>query len=407
MSLRSWAAIALLALTGCGALERLSSPEQPPAELLPLQSARAVETVWVAQAGQGVLGRHVRLQPVLAADRLYVADVRGRISAFQSSDGGVLWRVETGLELSGGLGFGAGLVLFGTREGEVVALSAETGEQVWRVGVSSEVLAAPQVGDGVVVVQTNDGKVTGLAREDGHRIWTHERRVPVLSLRGTAAPLVQGGRAFVGFDNGTLVALGLQNGRALWEVTVAVPKGRSELQRMVDVDATPYLLDNVLYVVAYQGRLVAVDATRGQILWSRETSSYTGLVANAPGLFYTDAEDHVWALDRSSGGALWKQDKLHGRRLTAPVIQDGLIVVGDYEGYLHWLSPDDGRVVARSRIKEPAGWAFEAEEGARGGLGGRYVEDQSVIGTPIVDGGVLYAVASNGTVNAFRLPASP
>ncbi|MFQ5487360.1 MAG: outer membrane protein assembly factor BamB, partial [Gammaproteobacteria bacterium] len=256
------------------------------------------------------------------------------------------------VEIAGGLGQGEGILLLGSREGEVIVLAREDGAQLWRSPVSSEILSPP-VSDGrVVVVLVNDGRIFALDGSSGKRLWVYESSVPALSLRGTSTPLLDSRKAIVGLANGKLVALSLQKGKVIWEATVAVPEGRSELERIVDIDGDPLLRDGVVYAAAYHGRVVAVSVATGRILWSRDLSTYHTMALDKDHLYVSDEEGVLWALDPRSGAVLWKQDELQGRNLTAPALDGTLLVVGDNTGYLHWLSPEDGALLARYHVSE-------------------------------------------------------
>jgi outer membrane protein assembly factor BamB len=274
-------------------------------------------------------------------------------------------------------------VLVGALDGEVIAISAEDGRALWRSGVSSEVLAPP-AGDGdTVVVRTGDGRLYGLAVADGQRHWTFDRAVPTLSLRGVSQPVVAEGRVYAGLDTGKLVALELDSGRVLWEEAVSTPGGRSELERLVDLDADPVLADGVLYAVSYGGQVVALDAATGKLKWRQDLASYSGLAVTDNRVFASDREGRLWALDRDNGAVLWQQDGLKHRRLTRPVAHGGLVAVGDFEGYVHWLSPEDGSL--RGRLKT-----------------GR----SALVAPPLVSGDRLYVLGREGDITAVALPGA-
>src|SRR3569623_2121880 len=282
-------------------------------------------------------------------------------------------------DVSGGITAAGETLLFGTRHGEVLALSQKDGAPVWRAQVSSEVLTPPAVSEGVVVVRAGDGKLYGLEQHDGARRWVVDRPVPALTLRGIGAPVIADGVVYAGFANGKLLAVALRDGSVQWEATVATPQGRSELERMVDVDARPIVADDVVYAVAYQGRVVALARSSGRVLWSRDMSSHTDMSYDAGSLYVRDENGVVWAIGRRRGAALWKQDKLHNRASSAPVIFGSDLVVADIEGYLHWLARNDGRLLAR-----------------------HHVGDAGMVGAPVVTDDLLYAIGADGSVFALR-----
>ncbi len=336
-------------LSGCSLFSEDDNTE-PPAELESFDRQVRLVSLWSRDTGDGANEQRVKLEPVVSGERVFAADRSGLVLAYELESGKLLWKHKTGLAISAGVGIGDSLALVGSSEADLVALDAETGEERWRTTVSSEVLSVPRASDGVVVVQTVDGKITGLDEDDGKRLWIHDRSAPVLTLRGTSTPLVVQGVVLAGFANGKLTALDIRSGRQLWEVAVAVSRGRSELQRIVDLDADPVIRDGVLYVSSYQGRLVAISLQDGRMLWKRDMSAYAGIAVDDRQVYVSDADSEVWALDRRTGASLWKQGKLRRRDLTGPVVVGEYVGVGDFEGYVHLLSRDEGVIVGRERV---------------------------------------------------------
>lgn len=323
---------------------------EPPAKLESFERQVDLKKIWSRSTGDGTDEQFIKLVPTVSGERVYVADRSGTVSAVEIETGKVFWRKKTDIAISAGTGVGEGLVLVGSSEGELVAFEAESGEIRWQTEVSSEVLSVPQVYDDVVIVQTVDGNLSGLNADSGEVIWIHDRSVPVLTLRGTSTPLVADGVVLAGFANGKMTALETGSGREIWEAAVAIPHGRTELQRIVDLDANPVVRQGVLYVTSYQGRLVAISLQDGRVLWNRDMSSYAGLDVGSQHVYVSDTDSEVWALDRRSGGSLWKQGALRRRALTGPVIIGDYVGVGDFDGYLHLLSRLDGSVVGRVRV---------------------------------------------------------
>ena len=322
----------------------------------------------------------LRLVPALADGRIYAASADGVVMALDALTGQRLWETNTQLPITGGVGLSeTGLVLFGTSKGQVVALRQENGQEAWRAQVSSEVLAPPRAGNGIVVVRSGDGKFTGLDARTGERRWVYVHSVPALSLRGSAPPLVVQGLVVAGLDSGKLLVLSLDKGLPLTEKTIAAPRGRTEIERMIDIDSEPKVVGDTLYLAAYRGSVAAIDMRGGNLVWTRDLSSYAGLAVDAGQVYVSDDSDAVIALDRRSGGTLWKQPELTGRRLSAPVATDDYVVVGDFEGYLHWLSKDSGRIVGRVRAASA-----------------------SIITPPIAAGNIVFVYGKGGTLSAFR-----
>jgi outer membrane protein assembly factor BamB len=248
--------------------------------------------------------------------------------------------------LSGGVGFGAGLILVGTSRGEVLAFEP-SGKPVWKVQLTGEVLSPPAGAEGVVVVRTGDGRIYGLNAADGKQRWVYQRAMPSLAVRSYAGIVVERGAVFAGFPGGRMVAIALANGNVGWESVVALPKGTTELERVTDVTSLPVIDGSQICAVAYQGRIACFDVLRGDTIWARDMSSVAGMGIDSRNVFVTDERSAVLALDRNGGASLWKQDKLSGRWATAPLAMGRYVIVGDYQGYVHVMSRDNGAFVAR------------------------------------------------------------
>lgn len=377
--MKTWLTLLCAAgLAGCGWFGGESG--EKPAELTAFEAGASVVELWSLDTGTGPKETYIRLAPVQHDDVLYVCDTRGRVRALTLSTGQERWLAELKLDVSGGVGVGDGLVLVGTRKGEVVALDKDGGKEQWRAAVSSEVLAAPVAENGVVVVQSVDGRLTAFASATGKRLWMVERSEPALSLRGTATPVILGDAVLSGFATGKLMAVALREGKILWETAVAQPQGRTEVERLIDVDIPVLVVGRMLVSAAYQGKIVAMDLESGRLLWSREISTAMSLAADGANIYVSDARGHVYALDRQNGATVWKQDKLQGRRLSAPAVVSTAVAVGDFEGYVHWLARDDGRFLARERPTRAA-----------------------ILSTPLADGAILFVLSQNATLTALRL----
>ncbi len=343
----------LLVVSGCTAIGNLfdnpdNTPE--PAELVDFEPTIKVRTVWQRRVGSGAGKFFLKLRPAVDDGHVYAATRGGRIRAFDARTGESIWDTDTDSPLSGGPGVGDKLVLVGTSDGEVLALGEKDGAIKWRARVSSEVLSSPAAQGGVAVARTIDGKLFGLSTDDGTRLWVYDRTTPVLTLRGTSSPALAEGAAIAGFDNGQVVAIALSNGQPLWETRVAVPRGRSELDRMVDIDADPIIKDKVVYAVTYQGQVAALELFSGEMIWRRDMSSHAGLGVGPDNVYVTDEASHVWALNRSNSASMWRQAKLEARRVSPPAVFGQFVVVGDLDGYVHWLRRDDGQFAARVKV---------------------------------------------------------
>lgn len=372
-----------LLLSGCGTMaDPTTWFEDAPeiAKLKDLKNQIEPKVIWRYDTGKGSKEKRLGLLPHVTRDTVYIADSDGSVAALDAASGKVRWQVRTKLRITGGPGFGEGLVLLGTADAEVVALDAESGEERWRAGVTSEVLAKPVAAEGVVVAHTVDGKLIGLDAAAGSFRWQYDREVPVLSLRGSGIPVVSGPTVICGLAGGRLAALEITSGRLLWESSIADPRGRSELERMVDIDGEALVLDGTVYVATYQGQIAAVGEGTGRALWSREMSSYNKVAIDWRRVYATDAEGSVLALGADSGDEAWRYDDLQTRRLSAPAVFGGYVVAGDLEGYLHWFDSERGRPVARIRVGSAP-----------------------IIADPVVLDGTLYVLGSDGELAAIRL----
>ena len=327
-----------------------STKELPPAELTKFSEEVRLDKQWSRSVGAGQGETWNQLELASEGDSLFAADIEGLVLAMNRETGKVLWKQELDLPVSGGVGAGYGLVLLGTLKGEVIALDSSSGEEKWRARVGGEVLSAPASNGNVVVVQTQDDRLIGLDAYDGRQLWRYDSTPAVLTLRGTGSPVVTNRLAVAGLSSGKVIAVDVERGIPVWEQRVAVPKGRTELERVVDIDGGLMLSGGTLYVVSYQGQLTALDLESGRPLWQREASSYVGVSSGFGNIYVSEATGTVEGIDERSTTALWSNDALARRQLTTPATLSSNVVVGDLEGYLHLLSQVDGRFVGRVRV---------------------------------------------------------
>lgn len=387
----------LLALVACSK----SVPVMPPSPLNEIEPELQVDHRWSRQLGKGSYDYHLRLQPLVDGERVFAANHRGRVEAFASETGEPLWRVELDTPLNTGPADGGELLLFGGMA-EVIALNKRDGSEVWREAVSSEVLSLPAWHREVVVVHGVDGRIFALDARSGKQRWQHQESVPSLSLRGTGNPVIIGDEGvLVGTASGKLIALGLRDGQVLWEAVVATPRGRSELERIADIDADLAVADGVVYAVSYQGKLAAMTLAGGQIIWSRDIASSSGIVVDREQLYTTDSEGVVWALSRRNGATMWRQPAMQYRGLSAPVQQGNYLIVGDYDGYLHWLHKEDGHLVARSRIKDWREHWPVPDNDIR--LDESYKVDRAVVIPPAVRGVWVFGLDKRGVLDVYEV----
>ena len=374
-----------------------------PAKLEPFTEEARVRQLWRASIGKGLGRKYLRLDPAVLADRVFAADGYGLVEARDRFTGKRIWRQEIaeggqgggmfgGIKLfdrkdpsfvSGGVGVGEGFVLIGTTNGTLITLSATDGGEVWRAYVGSEILSRPVAGDDAVFVQTIDGRLLALEQADGTERWSFDNQVPVLTLRGSASPVFADDVVYAGFANGMLSAIRTDNGEPLWEHRVMLPEGRSELDRMVDVDGTPLLTGPILYAVSYQGRLKALRRTDGALAWQQEISSHLDLSSGYGQIYVVDETDVIIALDAQTAEEVWRQEGLYRRKLSSPVAFSNYVVVGDDEGHLHVLAQSDGRFMARRKLDG---------DGLRSGMA-------------LVEGRTLYVLGNSGALYALEIDA--
>ncbi len=355
--------------------------KEPPAELVDIKSLLVIHREWSQSMGGGKANNlRLALRPEIADGVLYAGAYDGEVIAVNAENGRRLWRANTKLPLSAGPGVGDGMVIFGSSNGDIVALDAATGAERWRHLVSSEVLARPLVVDGSVIVRTVDGRLQSLSLTDASQHWVVQEAVPALSLRGTAPPVRAGSAVLAGFDNGKVLAVDIKTGETLWDTTVSPPQGRTELDRLVDLDSLIRVAGDDVFVAGFQGRAAMLARESGQIWWAKEISSYRGFGMDDDNLYITNAAGGVVAFRRRDGGAVWEQlTALRLRGLTAPEMDGNALVVGDFEGYLHWLDKGTGAIIARVKT------------------GG-----DRITNAPVASGGRIYVQTDTGKILAFR-----
>ncbi|EXI87507.1 MAG: Outer membrane protein assembly factor BamB precursor [Candidatus Accumulibacter sp. BA-94] len=332
-------------VAGCSTLDALnpfSSSGPKMAELQPIQASVEARVLWSDGVGKS---EDYTLVPAVVGSTVYAAARDGTI--VRLDDGQPAWRIKAGAPIAGGVGADARMLVVGTAKGEVLAFSAFDGSPLWKAKASSEVVAPPALSSNVVVVRTVDHRLAAYDASDGKRRWLYQRPSAPLSVRVTAAPLIVEKYVFVGLPGGKLMAVSLDNGAPLWEGTVALPKGATELDRVADVTSAPVIDGRMICAAAFQGRVACFDLGNGSLIWSRDISSAAGLAVDSRYVYVSDDKGAVHALDKASGASLWKQDKLFLRQLTAPQSLRSMVVVGDAKGVMHFLSRDDGSFVAR------------------------------------------------------------
>ena len=366
-------------IAGCG-LFGDDDDVLPPKELLKFEATLPVKKAWSAKVGKGSEFMRVSLSPAGDGKRIYAASNDGVVSAFNPDNGKRIWRIELDLPLSAGPGVGENHVVVAGSDGDLICLSADDGREIWRIAIDAESLARPLIKDGSVVVQTIDGKLQVFSVFDGAEKWSIVQDTPRLTLRGTSSPVIAGSIVVAGFDNGRLVGTSLATGVTAWEAVLSPPTGRSDLERLADVDGALAVVGQDVYAAGYQGRLASVASESGQILWSRDISTHVGVGVDFSNVYSLDGEGEILALLRRDGSEVWRQDALLRREPTTPVPFDNAVVLGDFKGYVHFFSNIDGRPVARVRVGK--------------GL---------LSGAPVAIGDKLYVQSESGSLEAYAV----
>lgn len=372
------------ALQGCAWVRGWGDPEPgDPAPLVEFEASLKVKKVWSTSVGDGMGKKGLSMAPVFSSGTLFAADHKGRLIAVDAETGRKQWDLDTEQPFSGGPGVDNERIYMGTVDGRVVAYERGSGAELWNAQVSSEVLAPPASGDGIVVVRCIDGRVFGLDAVSGRRVWIHDRNVPLLTLRGNPDLLIRGGIVFVGYDDGSVVSLRVADGTQIWVQTIVSPEGRTELDRLADIGQQMVLVASDLIVSSYKSRVVSLAADSGRLLWFKDIASATGVQVDRTKLAVSERNGNLWMLDRRNGATTWRLDQMTNRGLTRPAFYGNYVVVGDKEGYLHWLDSDIGSFVARVRAGKNG---FAA--------------------APLSVGTTLYVLTHDGELNAYRAGAA-
>ena len=339
---------ALLLAAGCSK----DKDVEPPAALVKFPATLPVKKIWDHNVGGGkkqVLLR-LGLGPAVDNGLVFAGSDQGELLAVSLDTGKKVWLKKLGLALSAGPAAGYGMVVVGSTKGAVIALDAASGRVLWKTRVNSELLSAPAIGEKVVVMRAVDGHLHGFDARNGNELWSVEQQVPRLSLRGTAIPVIAKEVAISGFDNGKVMAVSLNTGDTVWDTALASPHGRTELDRLVDIDSVVRVIGDNVFAAGFQGRTAMLALDSGQIWWAHDMSSDRGLSVDDDNLFVTQSDGVVVAMRQRDGSEVWRNDKLKRRGLTTPAVTSTAIAVADYQGYLHWLDKATGVLVARQRV---------------------------------------------------------
>jgi len=365
------------------------------AELTEITKAFEADVIWESSVGDGVSDYFSRLKPVVGYGKLYSASRAGDVIAFEIENGNKIWSTDLSdindergffdsrqsALLNGGPVTGINKVFIGSENGEVFALNAENGELDWQGKIKGEVITAPAIDAGVLVVNSASGVLKAFNASTGKDEWQIEQDVPPLTLRGVSAPTIASGGVIVGSADGTLGVYLLDNGQQGWTIDVGEASGSTELEGVIDVDSAPLIYGDKVYTISSKGNLVAIDLRSGSLVWERQYSSFRQLSVSGNSIFLTDIKGHVYAVDRQNGFEKWSQLSLTNRGVTGPVSVGNYVVVGDFEGYLHWIDQSTGEIVARHEV------------------------DSSGLHTaPTVYKDILYVQSRNGDLQAIKTP---
>jgi outer membrane protein assembly factor BamB len=367
-----------LSISACSFFDKDNTPE--PAKLVSFRPEATVHSAWQKRPNSGAGKEYVKLPIATTDTAIYTASHDGTVSANDKTTGKALWSVGTGVHISAGPSVGNDVVIVGSREGDVVALHQTDGTLAWKTLASSEILAAPAISNNITLIKSINGNLSAFSTQDGHLLWQYHQTEPSLILRSASTPQISRNNVIVGFASGDLDNLTLKNGSLLWEQPVAIPQGSFAIQRMIDIDADPIVDHSKIYAATYQGRIAAFERETGQEIWNHDISSYTGMANDNETLYVTDAQSHLWAFNIHNGNVRWQQTQLEARNITAPVVMNNAIVVGDMEGYLHWLSKTDGHLIARVKVSHSGIWA-----------------------SPIVQDNTLYVVTIDGHLASYTI----
>ena len=376
----------LVSVGGCSTVKGWFSDDDDdatkPVELTDIEESVRIKKLWSVGVGDGQGDGFYKIQPVIGGDLIYAASSDGELRAVNRESGKVVMDVELDVALSGGVGLYGDALLLGSSDGAVLKVDRSSGEVLWSTKVSGEVLAAPQGNGEIVVAQTYDGKLIGMDFDSGEKRWTYDSNVPVLTIRGTSTPILQDDVVFAGFANGRVLALDAETGGVGWEVRVAISQGRSEIERIVDVDGSMELSGGELYAASYQGRIVGIEASSGRGLWQQDVSSVSGVSQGFGNVYVADEDGTLYAFLRNGQGLRWQQGALGYRKLSRPVPVSSYVAVADFEGIVHLVSQVDGEFVGRVKVDG---------DGARADM--------------LSDGNVLYVYGNSGKLIAYEVTA--
>jgi outer membrane protein assembly factor BamB len=366
-----------LFLAACSTLwERDNTP--PPSPLVQFTPKIKPRQLWDTRINFGLLHEDIKFKPIIAGNDIIIANQTGTITGLNKTTGRIQWTTDVKASISGGVAADDQLIVVSTKNGNVIALSRADRRQLWKASMNSEILAAPTLSQNVVIVKSIDGKVAAFGSTTGQLLWRHQEIEPNLILRGASTPQLAPGALIVGYASGRVEKLALRDGHTMWSQTITLPEGAFAIQRMIDIDADPVVLNNQVFAASYQGRIAGLNLGSGRIFWDHEISSYAGIAADEARVYVSDAKSHIWAFDQRNGRIVWKQTQLEARKITGPVLVGPYVVVGDAEGVLHWLNTEDGNFAGRVQVS-----------------------GTPILTKPAVDNKTVYAITKDGYLTAY------
>ena len=368
-------------LTGCG----LISEDKNKKVISPLPSLEHKEVTltkqWSVSVGDiGTNENRLKLDPFIKGNNLFATSADGRIYAINKTTGDVLWKHDIGIGVSGSVAADEEMVVVSDENATLHALSSASGADLWTAQSTSEVLSNAAFSRDAIVVQSVDAKLQSFDRSTGAKKWTYSASQPALTLRGNASPVIDENAVIAAFDNGKIVAIDAATGILRWEERFIIPDGRSELERVVDVQEDPVVSGAHVYVGAYQGSVAALSVVTGDVLWDKKASVLYSMAEDSGHLYFIDGKDVVKSVYTTDGSVAWENNSFENRHISSPVVVDGYVVFGDEEGYLHVLSADNGKYVGQYHV-------------GSGGISLGVIADESSV----------YVLANNGTQFAFKI----
>lgn len=370
----------IIGLTSCEYISGGADNLEPPQELTKITSEKELKKIWSAKVGGGDYAEYLKLKPLIIADKIYTVDARGRLQARNNLTGDEIWAKQLNKKVSAGLSGDKNKLFMATADGYVLSLNSNSGEIIWQYELDKNILNIPLYKDKDLYIQTTDGTLYSMSAANGKVNWEYKAVTPDLTLYSTSTPVVWNNLVVAGFSSGKIIAFDRVNGMPKWEYQVAVPQGRSSIARMVDINASPLVDNDILYTASYQGKIVAIDLDSGSEKWQFDLSVINDFVINNKYLYVSDTEGTVWAINKSTGRILWRQQNLHMRELSGTSLVNNTILVGDYDGYIHGLSDYHGGFIARNRV---------AKSGIRV--------------APTVKNDIIYILDNSGYLSAYKL----